>query len=166
MDLLISDANILIDAEEGQIVELMFRLPYAFHIPDILFVEELAARHHRLLALGLVKAPMSGETVRRAMGFVDSYRRVSRNDCFALALAAEEQCPLLTGDRALRKAASQESVCVHGMLWMVENMVRHEIITVRKARDAYALMQTGGRRLPWPAAEDRLQRLERELKKT
>lgn len=48
MQLLISDANILIDLEEGQLIELMFQLPYQFSIPDVLFEEELEEEHQHL----------------------------------------------------------------------------------------------------------------------
>ena len=36
MQLLISDANILIDLEEGELIKEMFQLPFHFSIPDIL----------------------------------------------------------------------------------------------------------------------------------
>lgn len=39
--LLISDANILIDMEEGGLLEAMFQLPYDFATPDILFLKSL-----------------------------------------------------------------------------------------------------------------------------
>ncbi|WP_206434421.1 hypothetical protein [Iodobacter ciconiae] len=44
MQLLISDANILIDMEEGGLLASMFSLNYEFLIPDILFYEELAGQ--------------------------------------------------------------------------------------------------------------------------
>ncbi|MFT5708399.1 MAG: hypothetical protein ACI9ES_002701, partial [Oceanospirillaceae bacterium] len=47
--LLISDANILIDMEEGGLLEVMFQLPYDFATPDILFFEELEEEHTHLL---------------------------------------------------------------------------------------------------------------------
>ena len=37
MRLLVSDANIFIDMEEGGLLELMFKLPYEFCVPDVLF---------------------------------------------------------------------------------------------------------------------------------
>lgn len=37
MQLLISDANILIDLEEGELLNELFQLPYQFKVPDILF---------------------------------------------------------------------------------------------------------------------------------
>ena len=67
MQLLISDANILIDLEEGQLIELMFQLPYRFSIPDILFVEELEEEHQYLPELGLQLDEVSSETMMYAM---------------------------------------------------------------------------------------------------
>jgi hypothetical protein len=61
VQLLISDANILIDLEEGQLIELMFQLPYQFSIPDILFVEEMSEEHGYLPELGLDIAELSSE---------------------------------------------------------------------------------------------------------
>ena len=39
MLLLISDANVLIDIENGGLTGAMFSLPYQFAVPDILFYE-------------------------------------------------------------------------------------------------------------------------------
>lgn len=41
MLLLISDANILIDIEDGHLTPAVFRLPYVIAVPDILFELEL-----------------------------------------------------------------------------------------------------------------------------
>jgi len=50
---LISDANIIIDFEVGEVLDLIFQLPEDFAVPDILYVEELSVRHSNLPALGL-----------------------------------------------------------------------------------------------------------------
>lgn len=163
MQLLISDANILIDLEEGQLIELMFRLPYQFAIPDILFVEELEAEHDHLIELGLSLSELTGETMSYAMELIPRYTSASRNDCFALALASQEKCTLLTGDKALRNAAETESVMVRGTLWLVELMVRQGLITIEQAREAYQRMKESGRRLPWAIAEAILSELEKDF---
>ena len=160
MQLLISDANILIDLEEGKLIELMFRLPYQFKIPDILFEEELESEHEYLLELGLKLGVLTSETMVYAMELVPKYAGASRNDCFALALAAQEQCTLLTGDKALRQAAEAEAVLVRGTLWLVELLVRQELISINQAREAYQRMKNSGRRLPWKVAEAMLAELE------
>ena len=64
MQLLISDANILIDMEEGNLLAQMFQLPISFSIPDILFYEELEQEHEHLLELGLRLDELEGELVQ------------------------------------------------------------------------------------------------------
>ncbi|WP_054113015.1 PIN domain-containing protein [Marinagarivorans algicola] len=156
--LLISDANILIDMEEGGLLEAMFQLPFDFATPDILFFEELEEEHAHLPGLGLALKEVSSESMMYAMQLTGTYTQASRNDCFALALAKQEQCPLLTGDMALRKAAEKEAAIVKGTIWLVTQLVVHQKINIEQARDAYNQMQANGRRLPWAIAEQELEK--------
>lgn len=162
MRLLISDTNILIDLEEGLLVEQLFKLPCEFCMPDILFEEELEKHHRHLIEEGLELGVLQSETMRYAMELIPRYTKASRNDCFALALATQENCPLLTGDRDSRNAAESESVMVKGTIWLVEVMVRHKLIDIAQARGAYTRMKDAGRRLPWGIAEEVLKELESE----
>ena len=138
MQLLISDANILIDMEDGGLLTLMFKLPYVFRVPAILFAEELEEGHRYMLALGLQLGELTSDSMIYAQGLCARYANPSRNDCFSLALARQENCPLLTGDR----------------------LVIHQVITVAAARNAYAEMRRKGSRLPWDEAERRLREQE------
>ena len=158
--LLISDANILIDMEEGKLLEAMFNLPYQFATPDILFAEELEEEHAHLPELGLELKEISSESMMYAIKLTSTYTQASRNDCFALALAKQEQCPLITGDMALRKAAEKEATIVKGTIWLVTQMVIQQQINIEQARVAYRQMQDNGRRLPWKMAEETLVKLE------
>lgn len=159
MQLLISDANILIDLEEGELLNAFFRLPYRFSIPDILYYEELEIQHSHLLALGLELGELTPETLTYAVELIEQARGPSRNDCFALALAKQEDCPLLTGDRALKVLAHNSNVIVMGTIWVVEELVQRGVIDVTVARNAYTRMRNNGRRLPWGDAFDRLDNL-------
>ncbi|WP_133012567.1 PIN domain-containing protein [Marinomonas flavescens] len=161
MQLLISDANILIDMEEGGLLEAVFSLPYQFATPDILYVEELEEAHSHLLALGLELKEILPASMVYAMELTAKYRKASRNDCFSLALAKQESCPLLTGDMALRKAAEKEAAIVNGTIWLVTQLVVHQKINTEQARTAYKQMQSNGRRLPWNIAEHALVELEK-----
>lgn len=159
MPLLVSDANILIDMEKGGLLANMFSLDCRFIVPDILFVEELAERHAHMLELGLEQRSLTAETLLLAQEFARTYPLPSRNDLFALSLAKQEQCALLTGDKDLTKAARQEKVPVHGSLWLVEEMVFTNRITKKAAAAAYEAMRQSGSRLPWRLALDRLGKL-------
>ena len=156
MRLLISDANILIDVEIGGLVAPMFSLDYRFSVPDVLFYEELDEQHGYLIGMGLEVRELDERMVARVFDLAGQYKRPGRYDLFALVLAAEENCPLLTGDKDLKAAAESENVEVRGTLWLVEEMVRTGKISVQIARNAYLRMQVHGRRLPWKEAEDRL----------
>ena len=161
MRLLISDANILIDVEIGGLVAPMFSLEYRFSVPDVLFYEELDEQHGYLLDMGLEVRELDEQMVARVFDLAQRYKHPGRNDLFALVLAAEVNCPLLTGDKDLKAAAECEHVEVRGTLWLVEEMVRAGKISVQIARNAYKQMQIHGRRLPWKEAEDRLAFLEK-----
>ncbi|SAL61106.1 DUF3368 domain-containing protein [Caballeronia humi] len=162
MLLLISDANILIDIEVGGLTAPMFSLDYRFALPDVLFHEELAEQHGHLLNMGLEVLELDDRMVMRVAQFARKYKRPGRIDLFALVLAAEERCPLLTGDRDLRAAAESERIEVRGTLWLVSEMVRAGKISALVARAGYRQMHARGRRLPWSIAERMLSEAEAE----
>ena len=156
----ISDANILIDVEVGGLLAPMFSLGYQFAVPDVLYFEELAEQHAHWRDMGLIVNSLPSEGVARVHALSQKYKRPSRNDLFALALAEQAQCPLLTGDAALRSAAETEQVEVKGTIWLVTEMVRKQCITATVARVAYKAMQEKGRRLPWELAHSMLKTME------
>lgn len=160
MLLLISDANILMDVEVGDLVAPMFSLGYQFAVPNVLYYEEMEEQHAHLLDMGLQVRSMSAKSVERVQALIQTYAKPGRNDLFALALAEAEKCPLLTGDAALRTAAETEKVEVKGTVWLISEMVRQQRITVPVARAALQRMRVNGRRLPWDVAEKILVELE------
>jgi len=144
---LICDANIFIDMEEGGLIEKMFRLPETFVVPDILFVEELSVHHPT--AYGLQIKALQASAIEEVLKLSRQYKQPSQNDLFALALAKQESCPLVTGDRRLREAANNERVEVKGTLWLIERMFEEKFISKEGARKAYDKMRDANRRLPW-----------------
>lgn len=163
MQLLVSDANILIDLEEGDLLTTFFELPYEFTIPDILFFEELEEQHAHLIDMGLTTKELSGSSMSYVFTLIERARGPSRNDCFALALAKQENCPLLSGDRDLRQLAEEEFIPVRGTIWVIGKMIENSLITIDQARTSYDLMKDAGRRLPWRIAENKLVELAQEL---
>ncbi len=153
MQLLVSDANILIDLEIGGLIPSLFSLDHQYSIPDVIYYEELVDQHSHLLDMGLIVKESDEIKVKRVEELVVQYPKPGRNDIFALVLAAAENCPLLTGDQALREAAENENVQVHGTIWLINEMVRTGKISVPVARNAYQEMRKHGRRLPWEVAE-------------
>ncbi len=141
--------------EVANLTEKMFALPYAFAVPDILYYEELEDDHDNLLTDGLQVISLSSATIKYTETIASQYRNASKNDLFALALAKQEKCPLVTGDGALRKACENEAVVILGTLWIVDELIKYDIISVSEAKEAYVIMKDNKRRLPWDIVERR-----------
>lgn len=158
--LLISDANILIDISVGSLLDELFQLNFEYGLPDVLFEYELQAQHPDLPEKGLKILTLAAEAVNDMSAIYTKHRKagVSINDCMALALARQEQCPLLTGDGALRQVALAEGTNVKGTVWLVEQMLDSGAIDAERASQAYQVMKEDGSRLPW-------RRIEKQLKK-
>lgn len=160
--LLISDANILIDFDCCGLLDKLFALPDTLAIPDTLYDEELAERHPELIDLGLQRRELNGENVLQAALLGRKYPGTSINDRFALRLAVQCDCPLLTGDGALRKAAIKEKLRVHGTLWLARRMHQRGIVTRAELKTAFTAMKEKGSRLPWHKVRELLDDLEDE----
>ena len=156
MPIIVSDANIFIDVEVGRLTRVMFQLPEEFAVPNILYEEELSGHHPELPTYGLRILEIREEFVREAVRLGGIYTKPGHNDLLALALAQQENCPLLTGDGNLRSAAETEAVIVRGTLWLVEQLLDNKLISYNEAKDAYARMRAEDRRLPWDEVENQL----------
>lgn len=160
MQLLISDANILIDIEDGSLTPVIFRLPYEITVPDVLFELELREQHSYLLQSGLKIKSLTAGFVKIAESLSTKYSGPSLMDQSALALALQERCPLLTGDRELRAAAIAEGVEVHGTLWIVEELLKAKLIEQGQAKSSFDSMKAKGSRLPWIDVDKLLEKWE------
>jgi len=167
MLLLISDANIIIDLEAGEILGTLFALPYRFAMPDILFKEEIELGSPHLIEMGLETLVISGEYVEYAARLGEQYgEEPGFNDRLALALAKQESCPLLTGDGNLRLMAAKEEADVRGTLWIFAELIEFGLLAQGEALKALGRMKKRGRRLPWKEAERTIQRAAYNTKKT
>lgn len=157
--LIVHDANIFIDMQAGDLLEAVFRLRHDVITPDALYDRELKEQHAHLIELGLILHEVAPEGVQRSMRLAATHKATSTMDRLCIALAEQEDCPLLTGDKRLRKAARQEGCDVRGTLWLMEELVRENIIFPEQAHTAYERMETLGRRLPFAKAHRRLRDL-------
>jgi|APSaa5957512622_1039677.scaffolds.fasta_scaffold191729_1 predicted nucleic acid-binding protein len=158
--LTISDANVIIDIEKGELTSALFSLSnMSFFVPDVLFEKELYEKHSHLKERGLNLCKLSGDSVAEVFKLAQQHGKVSSLDLFALQLAIEKSAILLTGDKALRKVAEKYKVECHGTLWLVELMVKQRIIKQTVAANAYKMMEDAGSRLPWKDAVSRLKNI-------
>ncbi len=121
MAILVSDTSVIIDLERGAFLEDLFRLPFEFAVPDLLFDRELnGPLGARLVELGLRVEELSAVEVARATVIRRERKSLSAPDTFAFAIAEARGWPLLSGDGGLRLLAGETNVECHGVLWICD----------------------------------------------
>ena len=129
MAVLVSDKSVIIDLDRGELLEHLFRLPYDFCVPDLLYKKELAGElGDRLRSLGLEVIELSPAELSRATGLRREIKVLSTPDTFAFSLAEARRWTLLTGDGALRDLCVQQGVEMHGVLWVIEEFGREDVV--------------------------------------
>ena len=96
MPVLVYDTSVLIDLERGSFLESVFRLPFDFAVPDLLYEREL--KEHggpALIDMGLRVEELDGEAVALALGYRRARRSLSLPDSFALSLSRTNSWTLL-----------------------------------------------------------------------
>jgi rRNA-processing protein FCF1 len=154
----VTDSNIWIDLYFGELLEEVFKLPFKFMAPDVIIEELETPSGQDLVVLGLKEKELSPFLVSEVVELKGKYPRPSINDLFALCLARHLRLILLTGDGELRKAAKKERVEVHGILWLLDVMVKRKVITPARAIKALELMLAHGSRLPQRECRKRFKR--------
>jgi hypothetical protein len=161
--LLVSDTSVLIDLDRGAILREIFNLPFEIGVPDLLFEGELKHWHGPPLEpMGLRVLALDGAGVSLAQSYRARERRLSLPDAFALALAKIGGHVLLAGDRSLRVLAEVEQVECHGVLWVLDELEQHRVLTAQQLLDALVLVASHPRcRLPKAEIQVRLARYRR-----
>jgi len=160
MRVLVSDTSVLIDLERGSLLQVSFSLPYEFTVPDVLYRREMGGGWgERLLELGLRVEGVSEGGVASALRYRSQRQALSVPDSFALALAKEQNWPLLTGDGQLRELAVAEHVECHGVLWLLDRMEEAGIPGIQLLHDGLEALAGHPRcRLPLREITIRLER--------
>lgn len=121
MRVLVSDTSVIIDLERGSLLQDVFRLPFEFAVPDLLFRRELKGPlGEQLVAWGLRVEELTSDEVARATSVRRANSALSVPDTFAFSLATVRGWTLLTGDGGLRKLAASTGLNVHGVLWLFD----------------------------------------------
>lgn len=164
MKILVNDTNIFIDLHSVGLLEEMCRLPYEIHTVDFV-VAEIADADQRRIFDGLVargEISVDGFTADEVIEIVEEHSSVSGNlsipDCSVCYFARKHNVPMLTGDRRLRRYAEEQSIEVHGILFIFDELVKHDIISTSMAADRLEELFAINARLPKAEIRDRINR--------
>lgn len=164
MKILVNDTNIFIDLHSVGLLEEMCRLPYEIHTVDFVVAEIVDADQRRifdeLVAGGGIS--VDGFTADEVIEIVEEHSSVSGNlsipDCSVCYFARKHNVPMLTGDRRLRRYAEEQSIEVHGILFIFDELVKHDIISTSMAADRLEELFAINARLPKAEIRERINR--------
>lgn len=105
---------------------------------------------------------IDGFTADEVIEIVEEHSSVSGNlsipDCSVCYFARKHNVPMLTGDRRLRRYAEEQSIEVHGILFIFDELVRHDIISTSMAADRLEELFAINARLPKTEIRNRINR--------
>ncbi len=169
MQFISSDTSVWIDFAVIHRIQLPFRLPYTYIMSKDAIEDEILSPPglgEELKSCGLVPVNISIEEFLLAQQYGFRYTRLSKYDRIALAIAKTRKIILLTGDGALRKAASQEEVNIIGTLGILDRLRSEGMIEDEELR--YCLEQLNAKnggmvRLPKAEIDKRLNALSKRV---
>ena len=145
---LVTDTNIWIDLDNGGILDDVFRLPYDFFIPDIATRELIRPPWKILQALGLDLKELAADQMIELAQLRLSHRYLSVIDLASFLLVRSLDAILLTGDSRLYEMATTNRLSVHGVLWLLDEIVRLRVLVPVQVAGALKKMLEAGARLP------------------
>ncbi|MGU7773999.1 hypothetical protein ACV229_27940 [Burkholderia sp. MR1-5-21] len=144
----VSDTNIWIDFNHAALLEELFQLPFSLCCTDFVAYELDNPELMPLIDLGLTVESLSSDEVGQLQELSHQHNNPSLADMSCYFLAREHNLPLLTGDGQLRALAIRENVEVRGVLWLLDQMVEHVVISPARAAEALRAMLGNNARLP------------------
>jgi len=138
MKIIITDTNVFFDLIEINALPEFFSLPYEICTTDFV-VNEVLHSHQKeqieifIRARKLTIFKLTDNEVDEVKTFKTTRFFKGLTDKTVLWKAKQLNCSLLTGDGKLRKEAQAQGINVHGSIWVVENLVKNQVIEKSKA---------------------------------
>jgi hypothetical protein len=133
----IQDANILIDLVKTGLFDYCLALKYQFMTTDIILDElypeqALLIQPHILSGKFEVIAITATELIEIQVMSIEN-ANLSEQDWSAVYYAQKRNALLLTGDKRMRAIAAAKSILFAGILWLLDELVAHDILSVTEA---------------------------------
>lgn len=148
MRIILNDSCCLIDLRKVELLTKALGLPYRMAVVyPLRALEFLGIPEHEwgsLETAGLEVIDVSGELVAEAEQAKRQVRGPNFTDClsFVQARAFGRGSILLTNDRRLRELALRHQVEVHGTLWLLDELLRHTLLSSTELVDVLVKWET------------------------
>ncbi len=137
MKIVVNDANILIDLIKTGLIDSFFRLECDMHTSNMVINECLSDKQGVLSEFvkeGLLNTHIF-EDYSDLLIIKTRYPALTIEDCSVFYLAKTFNAILLTGEKKLRTAASDNEIEVKGIFWIFDELLKNEIITKKEYRE-------------------------------
>jgi predicted nucleic acid-binding protein len=125
-----------------------FKLAIDIFACDLIKIESLSVPMTTLEHLGLQLHPVSGEKFTEIGIIRRQNPGLSIVDISSVLLARDTNSCLLSGDKALVTYAKRFSIPVHGVIWILDELLVKGIIISSEACNALKAILANGARLP------------------
>lgn len=156
--LLITDTNIWIDLDHGDLLEQVFLLPYSICTSDFAKEEIHTVDTDELERRGLSFLALEANFIFELARFRMEKPAIAIADMAGFILARENQAILVTGDKHLVVFSRENQVVVHGLLWLMDEMIENRILLATEAANKLRRMIEKGARLPNEECQRRLEK--------
>lgn len=170
--IVVNDTNIFIDLFNMGLLEGFFSLPWEIHTTEFVMVELTRESQHdeisKYVDSGLLHISVFEPDVMTKI--VELYQQqmnqtyLSFTDCSVWYYAKCNSYTLLTGERKLHNASSKDGVEVHGIIYVIDQLVKEGILVKRISISKLRQLGESNPRLPKDEIEKRIKHWEKELK--
>jgi len=127
---------------------LLINKGWVFLVTDAIERELQEPTYEALAAQGVRYYPLSEEANSRVQALTQTELALSEADASAVVAAQAVSALILTDDRPLREKAQELRIQVHGTLWLLEQLVKAQLIDDAALCLALERMMAAGRRFP------------------
>lgn len=159
----VQDANIIFDLFNIDLLHAFFILEIKVFITDFIAGEinksEQKEVIYKYISTGeIIVLNTTPEEIIELIAIRNQTRGLSLSDCSILFHAQKNKAFILTGDNTLRKYAESNQIEVHGILWVLDELIREEQISEKKAYLKLTQLMETNLRLPKKECEKRLKK--------
>ena len=157
----VQDANIIFDLINIDLLHAFFMLEIKIFITDFIAGEinnsEQKEIINKYISTGeIIVLNTKPEEIIELIAIRNQTRGLSLADCSILFHAQKNKAFILTGDNILRKYAESNQIEVHGILWVLDELIKEEQISEKKAYLKLTQLMEINPRLPKKECEKRL----------
>ncbi len=156
----IQDANILIDLVKTGLFDHCLALQYEFTTTEIilaeLYEEQIAQIQSHINSGKFTVISISAVELIAIQLLSREDTRLSEQDWSAVFYALQKEAILLSGDKSLSAIATSKQIIVHGILWLVDQLVERKVLSNAEACAFLKKLISTNKRLPVTECEQRL----------